>query len=136
MSPADQLAEAVESTLHRLSPAIGFGWVDQLLEVAERCAGIVAELQSGERLAAEACVTVGAICDTDEDGWWTSPLGVLVARSQLGDVDVSVTHAEAAEMLGVQRGGIGGMVTKGMLVRHVDGGVSRRSVLARIARER
>lgn len=65
--------------------------------------------------------------------WWRTPLGRVCARSLGRDDAEAVTHSVAAAMLGVPRGSIGPMISRGHLDRHPDGGVLRASVLQRLA---
>lgn len=106
-----------------------------------RCAVLAAELCSDDdRLAAEAVLTV--MCARWPDGadappgWWHTPVGRAVARSVGRDDTDAVTHSVAAAMLGVTRGTVAQLVHRpsGGLDRHPDGGVTRASVLARLAR--
>lgn len=64
--------------------------------------------------------------------WWATPLGRVCARLLAASDREVVTHAEAAEMLGVARGTVSTLVSRGRLARHPDGGVCRSSVLARL----
>lgn len=71
--------------------------------------------------------------------WWRSDLGRLVAgvlAQQLATSgDETITHGAAAEIMGVQRGGIGNYIGKGYITKGARGeGVSLASVLARVAR--
>lgn len=66
--------------------------------------------------------------------WWRTPLGRLCARSVGHDDADAVTHSVAAAMLGVTRGTVAQLVHRGTLDRHPDGGITRASVLLRIAR--
>lgn len=68
--------------------------------------------------------------------WWRTPAGRMAARS-MGRYDTeSVTRRVAAAMLGVHPGTVAQLVhrSSGSLDRHPDGGITRASVLARIAR--
>lgn len=74
--------------------------------------------------------------DTDPPpAWWSTHVGRMVARSVGADATDAVTHSVAAAMLGVPRGSVGTLVHRGQLDRHPDGGVTRGSVLARLARK-
>lgn len=105
--------------------------------VDDRAAGIALALGSEDD--DEAAETVSDVlnalwgrCDPDPD-WWRTPVGRLCARS-LGHSDSdAVTHSVAAAMLGIGRNQIGVLVNRGKLERHPDGGVTRASVLLRIA---
>lgn len=67
--------------------------------------------------------------------WWQTPAGALVAGAMASDATGErVTHAQAAAMLGVTRGTIAQLTSRGTLERHPDGGVDLASVLNRIAR--
>jgi hypothetical protein len=62
--------------------------------------------------------------------WWGTPLGRAVrAQSPRG-----VTQAQAADILGVTRGTIAQLVSRGTLERTCDGHVSLASVLDRLER--
>lgn len=71
--------------------------------------------------------------DCGHSAWWATPLGRWCART-LDAPDRPVTYATAAGMLGVARGTVSVMVSRGTLGRHPAGGVSRASVLHRLAR--
>lgn len=94
----------------------------------------VAQLSSDdEHLAAQTVIDcAGHLWPLNpEPEWWRTPLGRLVARS-VGGESVPVTQAEAAAMLGVTRGTIAQLVSRGSLARHPDGGVDRAAVFARM----
>lgn len=72
--------------------------------------------------------------DVGRADWWRTPLGRACARSLAAD-DVTVSQSVAAAMLGVTRGTIAQLVHRGSLARpSPGGGVSRSSVLSRLAR--
>lgn len=139
---AEQLASEAASVAASLGPLVGR--VDLVLDVTDaQCERIVDELAQSvdDRLAGEACLTVMSVlwprCAPEDAGWadwWQTPLGRLCARS-LGRTDSeSVSHSVAASMLGVAKGTVTTMVTRGTLDRHPDGGVLRASVLQRLGR--
>lgn len=65
---------------------------------------------------------------------WSTPLGAAIAQTGT-DLDGAVTHADAAEILGVTRGTVAQLTHRGTLARHPDGGgVRLGAVLARKAR--
>lgn len=94
-----------------------------------------------DRLAAQAVIDVMGVLwprcspeDVGEADWWRTPVGRMCARSLgRGDSD-AVTYSVAAAMLGVARGTVSTLVSRGTLDRHPDGGVTRASVLLRLAR--
>lgn len=56
--------------------------------------------------------------------------------ASLGDDGGAWTHQHAADVLGVSRGTVAQLVSRGTLARHPDGGVVRGSALARLCRLR
>lgn len=139
----DQLCDEVDARLVALAPFVG---VDTSIELAAlleaRCRSIVAQLcGDDDRLAAGSCVSIMCVLwstgDPEDSGnpqWWRTPLGQACARS-LGRTDAeAVTHSVAAAMLGVAKGTVSTMVSRGTLDRHPDGGVLRASVLQRLGR--
>ena len=67
------------------------------------------------------------------DTWWQTPLGKVAARSVEADDSEAVTPRTAARMLGISEPRVYQLRDSGKLDRHPDGGVTRASVLARIA---
>lgn len=134
---AEQLADALDAEL--ASGLAAVGWTDladlaraRIWATANRLA---AQLDpSDEHLAAQTVIDcAGHLWPVDpEPEWWRTPLGRLVARS-VGRDDAAVTQSEAAAMLGVTRGTIAQLVSRGTLARHPAGGVDRAAVLARMA---
>lgn len=145
---AAQLAAELGGAARALTDILG----TDLAEIVEqrldgRCALLAAELASDDdHLAAEA--TLSVMCARWPDGtepppqWWRTPVGRLVARSAGRDDTDAVSHSVAAAMLGVARGTVAQMMSRagrglggsGGLERHPDGGITRASVLARLAR--
>lgn len=106
----------------------------------ETCVVLAAELCSDEdRPAAEAVLTVMSVLWPDgtepPPEWWRTPAGRMVARSVGRDDSESVTRSVAAAMLGVSPGSVAQWVHRGNLDRHPDGGITRASVLLRLARD-
>ncbi|MCB1290778.1 MAG: hypothetical protein KDB45_04510 [Mycobacterium sp.] len=132
----EQLADALAAELVDALSAVG--WTDladlaraRIWATAERLA---AQLDpSDEHVAAQTVIDcAGHLWPVDpEPEWWRTPLGRLVALS-VGREDAAVTQAEAAAMLGVTRGTIAQLVSRGTLARHRDGGVDRAAVFARM----
>jgi hypothetical protein len=139
LSPAEQLTEELEAAFVPWWPILNYEPHSIRLSaehIADHLSGI------DERVALEACLTVMSILwplthaspeDVGRADWWATPLGRLCARSLACHDTAAVTHAVAASMLGVERGYIGTLVHRGRLDRHEDGGVTRSSVLRRIA---
>jgi len=65
--------------------------------------------------------------------WWRTPLGRACARALAAEDSEAVTYSTAAAMLGVVRGTVSVLVARGKLDRHPDGGLTRTSVLLRVA---
>lgn len=86
---------------------------------------------------AQAVIDVGCALWPDTcappDEWWRTPLGRLCAMSLARDDSEAVTVSGAAAMLGVHRRRAYQLVDTGKLERHPDGGVTRASVMARLA---
>jgi hypothetical protein len=144
MSSTEAVAAQLTGELGGVARAIGdvLG-VDLLLDMETRlepaCRRLAAELCSGDdHLAAEAVLTVMTARwpeGTDPPPeWWHTPVGRMVARSVGRDDAEAVTHSVAAAMLGLHRGTVAQLVYRGTLDRHPDGGITRASVLARLAR--
>lgn len=118
---------------------LGMDLGDTLFDrVDARVPMIAAQLSQDEdkRLAAETVTDVLTTIWGSSDPapeWWRTPVGRLCARSLGTDDSEAVTHSVAAAMLDIQTGSIGSYVARGALERHPDGGVTRASVLLRIA---
>lgn len=66
--------------------------------------------------------------------WWATPLGRAIATSIGRDDSDAVSAAIAGQMLGVSRTQIYRLADDGLLDRHPDGGITRTSVMSRLAR--
>lgn len=137
---AAQLTDELGASARALGDVLG---MDLLMMMEDRiesaCTRLAAELCSeDDRLAAESVLTV--MCARWPDGtepppeWWRTPVGRMVARSVGRDDAESVTRSVAAAILGVAPGTVAQLVHRGTLDRHPDGGITRASVLMRIAR--
>jgi hypothetical protein len=144
MSSTEAVAAQLTDELGGVARAIGdvLG-VDLLLDMEQRlepaCQRLAAELcAEDDHLAAEAVLTVMTARWPDGTDpppqWWHTPVGRMVARSTGRDDAEAVTHSVAAAMLGLHRGTVAQMVHRGTLDRHPDGGITRASVLTRLAR--
>jgi hypothetical protein len=138
---AAQLRDELGGVARAVGDVLG---VDLLLDMEQRlepaCHRLAAELCSeDDHLAAEAVLTV--MCARWPDGtepppeWWHTPVGRMVARSVGRDDSEAVTRSVAAAMLGRSPGTVAQLVHRGSLDRHPDGGITRASVLARLARD-
>lgn len=138
---ATQLRTELGGAVRALGDVLGLDLQAAMEErLLSRCPLLAAELCSeDDRLAAEAVLTV--MCARWPDGtepppeWWRTPAGRMVARSVGRDDSESVTRSVAAAMLGVSPGSVAQWVHRGNLDRHPDGGITRASVLLRLARD-
>ena len=123
---------------------LGLDLAELLAERIQTRADLLAHqlCQDGDdRLAAQTVIDIMAAlwpsCSPEDCGqaeWWRTPLGRMCARS-LGHSDSdAVTYSVAAAMLGVARGTVSTLASRGTLDRHPDGGITRASVLLRLAR--
>lgn len=144
---AAQLAGELGGVARDVAALLG---TDLLLLVEQRiddtCARLAAQLcgDDDHESAAAARDVMAARWPADTDpppGWWRTPAGRAVARSGGRDDTESVTRTVAAAMLGVSPGTVAQMLHRarrglggsGGLQPHPDGGITRASVLARIA---
>lgn len=97
---------------------------------------LIAELRTDETASATAAAIMHALHGTadPEPDWWRTPLGRLCANALAAESNEAVTYQAAADMLGVVRGTVATMVSRGTLDRHPDGGVLKSSLLARLGR--
>lgn len=136
---AEELSMAVRPLAEIAGPRAESGWPAALDTQAD---SLVDRLGSGDdRIAADAMRDVmgalwphGSPETVGRTDWWRTALGHRVAATLAAADDESVTHATAAEMLGVHKGTVAQLVSRGNLERHGDGGVRRASVLRRLSR--
>lgn len=141
----DQVTDELDRAL--ASPAgslLGLDIADQIRRrVKDRAWQVAWQVRQNEddALAAETVIDLMSAlwpnCAPEECGeaaWWRTPLGRVCARSLGRDDSDSVTRSVAAAMLGVHPGTVAQMTHRGTLDRHPDGGVTRASVLLRLAR--
>lgn len=143
---AEQLAEELGERAHSLAKLVGPDAAMELPSAMELVAPVLAAQlvqDEDDRLAAQTVIDVmcalwphGSPETVGRADWWRTPLGRVCARSLGRDDAEAVTHSVAAAMLGVPRGSIGPMISRGHLDRHPDGGVLRASVLQRLADRR
>jgi hypothetical protein len=137
-----QIADELDRVLvHPVRLLLGHDLAELLDERARSQARVLAwQLAQDEddRLAAQTVIDLMCAlfphCDPAPE-WWRTPAGRLCARSLGRDDTEAVTRSVAAAMLGVTPGTIAQLVHRGTLARHPDGGISRASVLARLARK-
>lgn len=137
------LRDQVEQVLSTRAAAIAalLSDVELQVEIQARvpaaAARIVAMLGSDDdHAAAEAVVDLALLAHGDADipdAWWQTPLGKVTARSVEADDAEAVTPRAAARMLGISEPRVYQLRDSGKLDRHPEGGVTRASVLARIA---
>lgn len=102
---------------------------------------ILGELTGDDDRTAVGVVTDLAILEHGEDGevpaeWWQTPLGRVAARVMDHDDTDAVNPTTAARMLGIAPSTVFQWRREGKLERHPDGGVTRASVMARLAEMR
>ncbi|WP_454859646.1 hypothetical protein [Promicromonospora soli] len=137
---AGQIVQDLDAyVLWPLVPLLGIDMHDLMLDRAEaRSRLLAAELTGAEpRVRAQAVIDLMNSLWGQGDPpahWWNTPLGRTCAGALASQVDVAITHQEAADMLGITRGSIAQMVARGTLLRHQDGGVEKAAVLRRLAR--
>ena len=135
MSALDQLAEEVGARLHALAVLGGAHSVAEAPVDARTLAEHVWPMLTSpdERESAQAAADIMCALwpDATPDEWWSTPLGRLIAGTITGGMD-TVTHDTAAKMLGVARGTVGTLVSRGKLDR-IDGKILRSSVMQRLA---
>lgn len=143
MSTQDDIANQLADTLNaRIVIALdALGWLDLAAVAGERLNSATTRLaeqllSEDDSVAAQAVLNLTGIAWDAEPpaDWWRTPLGRIVARNVRAEESAPVTHQGAALMLGISRGTVGTLVSRGKLERHPDGGVTKASVLARLAR--
>lgn len=139
MSPAEQLAHDLTARYTGpLAALCGDRASKQAIRAMTAAAPAAAKrIEKGDPGTAYAVIDLILGNDIGDGTWWTSPLGIAVA-SALVDVDtVTLTHTEAAQMLGVVKGTVSAFVSKGLIETEDVHGVRRvrrAAVFARIAR--
>jgi hypothetical protein len=145
---AEQLRRELWATARANADLLGADIAEQVeLRIPAACTRLAAELCSNDDRTAAGATQLVMLARWPDDTepppvWWQTPVGRLAARS-VGDHGEAVTQHVAAAMLGVARGTVSQMLTRGDkgeggsggLERHPDGGITRASVLARLARQ-
>ncbi len=101
----------------------------------DRAGWLVADLAGGDT-ADEVAADLLALLWPDDPplDWWATPLGLLVAPTAAMEDGPGWSRAEAAAVLGVSAGTVAQLAARGTLGQAADGGLDRRSVLARLVR--
>ncbi len=135
---ADQLADELHTRL--VGPLLSLAGTDlrtilapRVDDAADRIALQLGDEAEQQRTAADVMFALWGTTNPDDD-WWRTPLGRACARALAAGTGDVITQQRAADMLGITRGSIAQMVTRGTLARHADGGVLLSSVLERLGR--
>lgn len=130
-TPATQLLGEVAPVVEALGRLLGTDLADQMTQRLDDRAAMLASDAHDPGTAADLLILLG-----DRDAtWWGTPLGREVAAGA-GDTMGVLTQQQAADVLGVSRGTVAQLVSRGTLDRHPDGGVVLGSVLMRLTRLR
>jgi excisionase family DNA binding protein len=125
----DQPASEAECQLNRLLERVD----DSAAAHAARLAGD--DQEDLDRVVAQLLATLWP-GSTPPNDWWRSPLGRACARSTVANAAEAMTYSQAAALLGVHRGTVSQLVSRGTLERHPAGGVVVGAVMHRLARGR
>lgn len=137
---ANQLAAEIKGRMFTvLAIAVGMSIPnDEYLH--QRCDAIVDQLTAyvGSIGSRDGVAMIGLALfggDLPRPTWWSTPLGLLCARSVPdGWQLLGVSQSEAAEILGVHKGTVATLVKRGTLAKAPEGGVSLAAVLDRLVR--
>ena len=137
---AAQLADTLDN--HIVGSLEAIGALDLAAMVRDRidqtAPRLAAQLCSDDdHIAAQTVIDLAGIAwpDDPEPAWWRTPVGRAVGRSVGADLSNAVSHSVAAAMLGIAPGTVSTMMARGCdLDRHPEGGITKASVIARIAR--
>ncbi len=114
-----------------LGPAVGDGLsVSASIAAASTARGLTG--LGGHELADQVLLAVWPDGVAPGD-WWTTPLGLLVGRQARLLANYRIAAPEAARMLGLSRARLYQLVEAGVLVKHLEGGFTIRSVLDRMS---
>lgn len=140
MADLDAAIAQLEDELGDLAARLGgvLGADIQLAVVGraqDRTDGLVAEIVDGDQADATASDVLALLWPDDPPlSWWRTPLGLLCAPTAAQEPDAGWSRAQAAQVLGVSPGTVAQLTARGTLDHTPDGRISRRSVLARLAR--
>lgn len=135
-----QLEDELGDRLCALAAAGGTG--DDLIDAERRAVAnakrlLFPLLSTDQREAAQAVVDL--MCALWPAGteppkeWWRTPLGRVAARSFVAGDDATVSHREAAAMLGVPYPTVSSWASRGQIAKHPDGSILRSAVMERLA---
>jgi hypothetical protein len=131
-----QIANEVGSTLPPLGALLGVDILDAMQERLRDRQVSIAALLRDETTAADTASDLMHVIWGQGDAppdWWRSPLGAASARALGADDGEAVSWRSAAAILGVHPGTVAQLVHGGKLDWHPDGGLTRSSVLLRLA---
>ncbi|MFF2088643.1 hypothetical protein ACFVVM_33070 [Nocardia sp. NPDC058176] len=139
---AEQLTDELDNHVVGALEAIGALDLAKMTRarIAEIAPRLAADLCSADdRVAAQTVIDLAGIAwpDDPDPSWWRTPLGRAVGRSVGSTYTDAVSYSVAAAMLGVATGTVKSIMSRdggADLDRHPDGGITKASVLARIAR--
>lgn len=131
-TPEAQLYDELGLVCHLLGNLLGSDVGDFARERLDARARVLVDEVGDDSAAAADLLTL--LGDRPRE-WWSTPLGLVIAGGMVED-ETPVTHAEAAGILGVSRGTVAQLASRGTLPRCPGGGVPRGAVLARLRRLR
>lgn len=134
---AAQLEDELAGLAARTGAVLGADVQLTMVQRAQYRAGwLVAQLADGDQPDATAADLLALLWPDDPPlEWWSTPLGLLIAPTAAREGDTpGWSRAEAARVLGVSAGTVAQLTARGTLEPAPAGGISRRSVLARLSR--
>jgi hypothetical protein len=141
MTPLEgQILEELNRPLHALGELLGTEVVRPIRHHIEECVGeITAALRSDGRAARDTALGLMRVLfprDAEPPApWWRTPLGRACAPYSVGLYPDRVRANSAAAILGIGPSRVYQLLDSGKLTRHPDGGVTRASVMRRVAHQ-
>lgn len=141
MTPLEgQILEELNRPLHALGALLGTEAVRPIRHHIEECVGeITAALRSDGRAARDTALGLMRVLfpwDAEPPAqWWRTPLGRACATYSVGLYSDRVRANSAAAILGIGPSRVYQLLDSGKLTRHPDGGVTRASVMRRVAHQ-
>jgi hypothetical protein len=142
MTPLEgQILEELNRPLRALGELLGTEVVLPVRHhIDERVGEITAALRSEGRAARDTALGLMQVMfpgDAEPPAqWWRTPLGRACATHSVGLYPDQVKANSAADILGVGPSRVYQLLDSGKLLRHPDGGVTRASVMQRVAHQR